>query len=149
MNRSTITGTVSNAVQVKKFKQREGELATWQMSVDKMPKERFVSYIHVVAFGDLVEQASRVAKKGARLLVDGRITQASWRGPDGKTVYRHQIDAVYLRELAGAQERPELRKSKPDKVADATPASADGEQDCALCEPLEQGGECQPPGDSP
>lgn len=148
MNRATITGTVSVGVAVRQFRSREGELATWQMSVDRMPKERYVSYVHCVAFGELVDQASRVATKGARLLVDGRITQASWRGPDGKKIYRIHIDAIYLRELAGAQERPELRKSNPQE-ADATPASAGDEHNMiGPCESLEQEGERQPPGDS-
>ncbi len=46
--------------------------------------EEQVSFLNVVAWGDLAEHVSESLSKGARVMVSGRIEQRSWEGDDGQ-----------------------------------------------------------------
>lgn len=52
-----------------------------------------VTYHNVVVWGTLAQGLATRAKKGTRVLVDGRLQTRSWDGQDGKKNYRTEIVA--------------------------------------------------------
>lgn len=52
-----------------------------------------VTYHNVVVWGTMAQGLATRAKKGTRVLVDGRIQTRSWDGQDGKKNYRTEIVA--------------------------------------------------------
>lgn len=52
-----------------------------------------VAYHNIVVWGNLAQGLATRAKKGTRVLVDGRLQTRSWEGNDGKKNYRTEIVA--------------------------------------------------------
>jgi len=50
-----------------------------------------VTYHNVVVWGTLAQGLATRAKKGTRVLVDGRLQTRTWDGPDGKKNYKTEI----------------------------------------------------------
>ncbi|MFW5703204.1 MAG: single-stranded DNA-binding protein [Candidatus Dojkabacteria bacterium] len=69
----------------RRFKQND----QWQDATD---------FHNIVVFGNLADQLGKRAKKGTRILVEGRLQTRSWEGNDGKKNYRTEViaDDVYL-----------------------------------------------------
>lgn len=56
-------------------------------------KQEGVDYHNVVVFGRQAETASQYLRKGASVLIEGRMQTRSWDGPDGKKNYRTEVVA--------------------------------------------------------
>ncbi len=56
-------------------------------------KQENVDFHNIVVFGKQAETAAQYLKKGASVLVEGRMQTRSWDGPDGKKNYRMEIIA--------------------------------------------------------
>jgi single-strand DNA-binding protein len=56
-------------------------------------KQESADYHNIVVFGRQAEIVSQYLKKGASVLVEGRMQTRSWDGPDGKKNYRTEIVA--------------------------------------------------------
>lgn len=56
-------------------------------------KQESVDYHNVVVFGRQADVVGQYLKKGASVLVEGRMQTRSWDGPDGKKNYRTEIVA--------------------------------------------------------
>ena len=56
-------------------------------------KQESVDYHNIVVFGKQAETSAQYLKKGASVLIEGRIQTRSWDGPDGKKQYRTEIVA--------------------------------------------------------
>jgi single-strand DNA-binding protein len=54
-------------------------------------KQESADFHNIVVFGRQAETAAQYLKKGASVLVEGRIQTRSWDGPDGKKNYRTEI----------------------------------------------------------
>lgn len=69
-------------------------LATNRVWKDKNgAKQENVDFHNVVVFGKQAETTAQYLKKGASVLVEGRMQTRSWDGPDGKKNYRMEIIA--------------------------------------------------------
>jgi single-strand DNA-binding protein len=69
-------------------------LATNRVWKDKNgAKQESTDYHNIVVFGRQAETANQYLKKGASVLVEGRIQTRSWDGQDGKKQYRTEIVA--------------------------------------------------------
>jgi len=69
-------------------------LATNRVWKDKNgAKQESVDYHNVVVFGRQAETAAQYLKKGASVLVEGRMQTRSWDGADGKKNYRTEVVA--------------------------------------------------------
>ena len=53
-----------------------------------------VCFIDVVAFGKIGERTKSFGQKGSRVLIDGRLAQRRWDGPDGRTRSKHEVVAT-------------------------------------------------------
>lgn len=56
-------------------------------------KQESVDYHNIVVFGRQAETAAQYLKKGASVLVEGRMQTRSWDGADGKKNYRTEVVA--------------------------------------------------------
>jgi len=56
-------------------------------------KQESTDYHNIVVFGRQAETANQYLKKGASVLIEGRIQTRSWDGTDGKKQYRTEIVA--------------------------------------------------------
>ncbi|MFA6297189.1 MAG: single-stranded DNA-binding protein [Candidatus Paceibacterota bacterium] len=56
-------------------------------------KQENTDYHNIVVFGRQAETSAQYLKKGASVLIEGRIQTRSWDGPDGKKNYRTEIIA--------------------------------------------------------
>ncbi len=67
-------------------------------------KQESADYHNVVVFGRQADIVNQYLKKGASVLVEGRMQTRSWDGPDGKKNYRTEIvaDRVQFGPRAGA-----------------------------------------------
>ena len=67
-------------------------------------KQENTDYHNIVVFGRQAETSAQYLKKGASVLVEGRIQTRSWDGADGKKNYRTEIvaDTVQFGPRTGA-----------------------------------------------
>jgi len=56
-------------------------------------RQESADYHNIVVFGKQAETSNQYLKKGASVLVEGRMQTRSWDGPDGKKNYRTEIIA--------------------------------------------------------
>lgn len=56
-----------------------------------------VSYIDVVAFGSLAEACGHYVKKGASVLIDGRLQQRRWETEDGQKKSKVEVVAEVVK----------------------------------------------------
>lgn len=56
-------------------------------------RQESADYHNVVVFGRQAETVSQFLRKGASVLVEGRMQTRSWDGPDGKKNYRTEVVA--------------------------------------------------------
>jgi single-strand DNA-binding protein len=59
-------------------------------------KQESTDYHNIVVFGRQAETAAQFLRKGASVLVEGRMQTRSWDSPDGKKNYRTEIVADRL-----------------------------------------------------
>lgn len=59
-------------------------------------------YFECEAWGRLAEVLNQYAKKGKQVLIDGRLRQNSWEGPDGKRNSKIRIQVENFQLLGGA-----------------------------------------------
>lgn len=52
-----------------------------------------VCYIDVVAFGQVAQASKERLRKGARVLIDGRLAQRRWETPEGLRRSKHEVVA--------------------------------------------------------
>lgn len=90
-------------------------------------KQESTDYHNIVVFGRQAETSAQYLKKGASVLVEGRIQTRSWDGQDGKKQYRTEIiaDRVQFGPRAGAggaggfQDQPATPSAPGQKSAPA------------------------------
>lgn len=69
-------------------------IATNRVWKDKSgAKQESTDYHNVVVFGRQAETAAQYLRKGASVMVEGRLQTRSWEGQDGKKNYRTEIVA--------------------------------------------------------
>ena len=59
------------------------------------------SFVDVVAWGRTAEVCGEYLKKGRPALVEGRLTQSRWEGPDGRKMSRLRVTAESVQFLGG------------------------------------------------
>lgn len=52
-----------------------------------------VCYIDIVVFGRVGERTKEQVRRGSRVLVDGRLTQRRWEGPEGQKRTKYEVVA--------------------------------------------------------
>jgi len=81
--------SLPSGVQVASF-----SVATNRVWKDKNgTRQESADYHNIVVFGRQAETVSQYLRKGASVLVEGRMQTRSWDGPDGKKNYRTEIVA--------------------------------------------------------
>ena len=110
--------SLPSGVQVSSF-----SVATNRVYKDKNgARQESTDYHNVVVFGRQAETVSQYLRKGASVLVEGRMQTRSWDGPDGKKNYRTEIVADRVQfgpRASGAASAPTqvAPKGKSDEVA--------------------------------
>ena len=82
-------------------------VARTRLAVNRKYKDKEeVMFIDIVVFGKTAETLHTYAKKGAPLLVDGRLNQSSWEDPNGGGKrYKHEVIVETFQFLRGSKER--------------------------------------------
>ena len=109
----TTLGMATNRV----FKNKNGE------------KQEDTQFHNIVVFGQQAEIVNQYLKKGQSVLVEGRIQNRSWDGPDGVKKYRTEIvaDRVQFGPKAGAATGPGSG-SNPNPQSGQPPAPTSAEE---------------------
>jgi single-strand DNA-binding protein len=89
-------------------------------------KQESTDYHNVVVFGRQAETTSQYLRKGASLLVEGRMQTRSWDGTDGQKKYRTEIVADRIqfgprRDGAAAPSAAPAPKGAPQDQQEAPP----------------------------
>ena len=89
-------------------------------------KQESTDYHNVVVFGRQAETTAQYLRKGASLLVEGRMQTRSWDDASGQKKYRTEVVADRIQfgprsGGAGAPSAPTAKASKPN-IQDAPPA---------------------------
>lgn len=87
-------------------------------------RQESADYHNIVVFGRQAETASQYLRKGASVLVEGRMQTRSWDGPDGKKNYRTEIVADRIQfgprreggSQAPADKSDNSQNSQPDTI---------------------------------
>ena len=84
-------------------------------------KQEIAEFHNIVAFGKLGELAGQYLKKGQTVLVEGRIQNRSWDGPDGQKRYRTEIvaDNIQFGPKAAGSSAPSNSSSSAAGVSEA------------------------------
>jgi single-strand DNA-binding protein len=86
-------------------------------------KQESADYHNVVVFGRQADTVNQYLKKGASVLVEGRMQTRSWDGPDGQKKYRTEIVADRVQfgprsGTGGGAARPEAGSSQTSQKVD-------------------------------
>ncbi len=79
-------------------------VVNFSLAVDKFGQDAGADFFDVVAWEKLAELINQYLSKGRRCLVQGRLSQRSWEGDDGKKRYRTEIVATDVTFLDGANQ---------------------------------------------
>lgn len=100
---------------------------TWKDKESGEKKDK-TEWVNIVAWGRLAETAGEYLKKGARVLIGGKLQTRKWQDKDGNDRYTTEIVADQMQMLGGrssgeGSEKPsggssEKRASKPKAAAD-------------------------------
>ncbi len=98
LNKALVIGNLTRDPELKSlpsgFQVTSFSLATNRVWKDKNgAKQESADYHNIVVFGRQAETAAQYLRKGASVLVEGRMQTRSWDGPDGKKNYRTEIVA--------------------------------------------------------
>ncbi len=99
-------------------------VVNFSLAVDKFGQDAGADFFDVVAWEKLAELINQYLSKGRRCLVQGRLSQRSWEGDDGKKRYRTEVVATDVTFLDGPnQGGQEAAASAPatDKKEDTLP----------------------------
>lgn len=90
-------------------------------------RQETADYHNVVVFGRQAETANQYLKKGASVLVEGRMQTRSWDGQDGKKQYRTEVvaDRVQFGPRAGGA-GSYSQPSPSNQPASSAPVQDDG-----------------------
>lgn len=112
--------SLPSSVQVASF-----SVATNRVWKDKNNvKQESVDYHNIVVFGRQAETVSQYLRKGASVLVEGRMQTRSWEGTDGKKNYRTEIVADRVQfgpRGSGASSAASSAKASEDKPSTVPP----------------------------
>jgi single-strand DNA-binding protein len=101
LNKAFIIGRLTRDPEVKTTPNGHN-VATFSLATNRYwtnqegKKQDFTEYHNIVAWGRLADISSQYLKKGALLLVEGRLQTRSWEGQDGVKRYRTEIVAENL-----------------------------------------------------
>jgi single-strand DNA-binding protein len=110
MNKVTLIGNVGKEVNVRTF--TNGKLASFSLATKETYTNRnneevtATTWHNIVAFGKLADVCQRMASKGKRLSVEGKINNRSYKNKEDKTVYVTEIQVYKIAEV------PELEASE-------------------------------------
>jgi single-strand DNA-binding protein len=77
-----------------------------------------VCYIDVVAFGQVAQASKERLRRGARVLIDGRLAQRRWETPEGQRRSKHEVVANTVQAVeAESPEGPDADDRLPLKGA--------------------------------
>ncbi len=100
-------------------------VVNFSLAVDRYGQDAGADFFDIVAWEKLGELVNQYLSKGRRCLVQGRLSQRSWEGDDGKKRYRTEVVATDVTFLDGPnqQGQTEAAPAKPadDKKTDALP----------------------------
>ena len=97
LNETKLLGNMTNDPELK-FTPSGTAVLNFSMATNRRYKQGEewkdeVAYHNIVVWGNLAQGLATRAKKGTRVLVDGRLQTRSWEGTDGKKNYRTEIVA--------------------------------------------------------
>lgn len=142
LNKAFIIGRLTRDPEVKTTPNGHN-VATFSLATNRYwtnqqgKKQDFTEYHNIVAWGRLADISSQYLKKGALLMVEGRLQTRSWEGQDGVKRYRTEIVAenMQMGPRAGNTGTPSDSPSPapeeeiPTIQQDDTPATPNNEVD--------------------
>lgn len=133
LNKAFIIGNLTRDPEMKALpsgsKVTSFAIATNRVWKDKNgAKQESVEYHNIVVFGRAAETSAQYLKKGASVLVEGRIQTRSWDTKEGEKKYRTEIvaDTIQFGSRASGIGAPSADKGS-SKSADIAPKDIQGE----------------------
>lgn len=83
---------------------------------DNGEKKEAVGFFRIVAWGKLGEICNEYLKKGAPVMVDGRLDSRSWDAPDGSKRTTIEVVAAHVHFLGAKPQGEAKTASKPTKA---------------------------------
>jgi single-strand DNA-binding protein len=108
INKVILLGTVSGDVQTRKVASGHEVATFWVETVDEWTasdgtvKTRSTK-VDVVAWGKLADLSARELGKGKQVYVEGGIASRSFEDRDGKTVWRTEVSATFIKPWASEE----------------------------------------------
>lgn len=98
LNKAFVIGNLTRDPELRSLPSGQGvasfALATNRFFTDKSGgKKQDTQFHNIVAFGRLADIAKQYLNKGSLVLIEGRIQNRSWDGPDGQKKYKTEIVA--------------------------------------------------------
>ncbi|MFN4147154.1 MAG: single-stranded DNA-binding protein [Runella sp.] len=103
MNKVTLIGNVGKDVTVRSF--TNGKLASFSLATKETYTNRnqeevtATTWHNIVAFGKLADVCQRMATKGKKLSVEGKINHRSYKNKEDKMVYITEIQIFKVSEV--------------------------------------------------
>lgn len=99
LNKAFIVGNVTRDPEVKSLPNSGGSVVNFSMATNKIwtdqhgEKKESTEFHNIVVFGKLADIVGEYVKKGASVLVEGKIQTRSWDANDGTKKYKTEIIA--------------------------------------------------------
>ena len=94
MNNVNLIGYVVKDLELKEYEQ--GEFVQFNVAINDYnykTKEKYTSFIEVVAFGAKAKVFAEHLKKGSKIAVQGKLNQSSYINSEGKKIYKVKVIA--------------------------------------------------------
>ena len=116
MNKIFLTGRLTRDVEIRTA-QQDTRVAQFSIAVDR-PKnkngEAITDFFNVVAWGKAEELCEKYARKGMKLLVEGRLQTRNYDDKDGKKVYVTEVIAERIEFLEKLEKKEEPTTTNSD-----------------------------------
>ena len=91
MNKVILVGNVGRDAELSYLKDDLAKLSFSVATTEHMKDKKITEWHNIVMFGKRAEKLAQYITKGCQVIIDGRITNRSWDGKDGKKHYRTEI----------------------------------------------------------
>jgi len=120
LNRTQIAGNLTREIEMR-YTPNGTAVANMSMAINRTWKDKEgnkqedVSYVRVVVWGKMAENAAEYLAKGSNVFVEGRMQSRSWEGADGKKQYGMDVVASNVQYLdkKKKEEKPAEQQAPP------------------------------------
>lgn len=129
VNRIVLSGRLTADPQLRVAGDNQAVICTMRLAIQRRRNgnvDRGAVFIDVTTFDRQAQNCAKYLRKGARVLIDGRLEYSQWKTENGQIHSKHEVIAQEVEFLDPAKaQAPEPQPTPEDQPADSQDAAGD------------------------